>query len=151
MFEDTPGLSLKQVIGKKISEVFLELLTSGSVIKEKIEKVATQGNKIRIEYYHEQSGKWFSLVKNKEYLTVIFHDITGTKKANEQIKILAVTALKYLKFPFARIDYQMIALTMMVCSLILNWYIFTLRPIKSRTTVILFKDENEGPDPSPDY
>lgn len=112
MFEDTPELSLKQVIGKKLSEVFPELLTSGSVIKEKIEQVATDGNKIRTEYYHEQSGKWFSLVmfsENKEYLTVIFHDITGTKKANEQIKILAETGLKYLEFPFARIDYQMIA------------------------------------------
>lgn len=112
MFEDTFGLSLKQVIGKKISEVFPGLLTSGSIIKETIEKVATQGSKIRIQYYHEQSGKWFSLVmfsENKEYLTVIFHDITGTKKANEQIKILAETALKYLEFPFARIDYQMIA------------------------------------------
>ena len=112
MFEDSFGFGLKQITGKKISEFFPELFTNDAIIKETIGKVAAQGGKIRIEYYHDQSGKWFSLVmfsENKEYLTVIFHDITGTKKANEQIKILAETALKYLEFPFARIDYQMIA------------------------------------------
>lgn len=110
--EDLSGLSLKGFIGKKISEVFPELLNDGSIVKETIAKVVSQGSQLRTEYHHDQSGKWFSLVmfgETKEYLTVIFHDITQTKKANAQMKILAETAFKYLELPFTRIEYQMIA------------------------------------------
>ncbi|MGE5607439.1 MAG: HD domain-containing phosphohydrolase [Bacteroidota bacterium] len=112
VFEDTPGLSLEQVIGKKISEVFPELLIDGSIIKETIGEVVAKGNKVKTEYYHDPSGKWFSVVmfsETSESVTVIFHDITETKRAAAQIKILAETALKYLEFPFASIDYQTIA------------------------------------------
>ncbi len=112
VFEDAPELDLEQLIGKKISEVFPELLINGSAIRETIEKVATKGIKVKTEYYHDQSRKWFSVVmfsESSQCVTLIIHDITGTKRAAEQIKILAETALKYLEFPFNRIDYQMIA------------------------------------------
>ena len=88
--EDLSGLSLNGFIGKKISEVFPELLNDGSIVKT-IAKVASQGGQIRTEYHHDQSGKWFSLVmfrENKEYLTMIFHDITRTKMVNEELNEL---------------------------------------------------------------
>ncbi len=112
VFKDSVELSLDQFIGQKISEVFPKLMVNCSIIMESIVKVVTSDDQEKLEYYHNKSGKWFSVVMFKEkspFLTVIFHDITETKKATEQIRILSLAALKYLEFPFSRIDYQMIA------------------------------------------
>jgi diguanylate cyclase (GGDEF)-like protein/PAS domain S-box-containing protein len=112
VFEDAFELELKQLIGKKLSELFPELLIRGSIIWETIEKVVTKSIIVKTEYYHDRWKKWFSVVmfsETSQCVTVIIHDITGTKRAAAQVEILAKTALKYLEFPFADIDYQMIA------------------------------------------
>lgn len=113
VFETIPGFNPEQIIGKRVTQVFPEIWAENPEILPIIGRVALNGANVKLEYYFKRFNKWFSIAmfrKSNEYIfDVIFHDITEFKKASEQIKKLSETALKYLEFPIAQIDYQLIA------------------------------------------
>lgn len=112
VFKEVVGFRVKQIIGKRVSEIFAQMPVDGPQLFAAFRRVASTGAKVKMEYYINRLCKWLSFVifsERSEYLTIVFHDITETKMATEQIKLLTQTALKYLEFPIARIDYQMIA------------------------------------------
>lgn len=112
VFEETTEFCLDQLYGQRLSVVFPEILVDDFELFSSVNRTISNGCKAKLEYFFKRFGKWFSVVvfcKKSGFLNVNFHDITASKKAAEQIKILSETALKYLEFPIAQIDYQMIA------------------------------------------
>lgn len=112
VFEAIPGFKPEQLIGKRVSQVFPEIWAENPELLPIIGRVASNRSGTNLEYYFQRFGLWFSVSvfnRNNEDINAIFYDITETKKASEQIKKLSGTALKYLEFPIAQIDYQTIA------------------------------------------
>lgn len=112
VFEALPNLNPEEIVGKKISQVFPEIWLENPDYLPMIDQVATDDAGVELEYYLKSLNKWFSILiykENNDAINVFFNDITEAKKSGEQIKKLSETALKYLEFPIAQIDYQMIA------------------------------------------
>lgn len=111
VFEEDTGFDLDQIIGQKVSQVLPEILVDNLELLRSAYQSVSNGSKVKVQYYFNRLGKWFSVIiysKKSGNLNINFHDITATKKATEQVKIITETALKYLEFPIAQIDYQMI-------------------------------------------
>lgn len=112
VFEAIPGFNPEQLIGKRVSQVFPEIWAESPELLPMVGRVASNCSSTNLEYYFQRFGLWFSVSifsKSSDTINSIFYDITENKKTSEQIKKLSEAALKYLEFPIAQIDYQMIA------------------------------------------
>ena len=88
-FEDLTGL--KDVVGKKVSEVIPGIRESDPELLEIYGRVALTGIPERFESYVEALGMWFSISvysPQKEYFVVIFDVITERKLAEEALRRL---------------------------------------------------------------
>lgn len=86
-FEKLTGL--KDVIGKKVSEVIPGILESNPELLQIYSRVALTGTPERFETYVEPLGIWFSVAvysPEKEYFIAVFDNITERKKAEEKLK-----------------------------------------------------------------
>jgi PAS domain S-box-containing protein len=80
---------LKNVAGKKISEVLPGIQSTNSDLIEIYGRVAITGKPERFESYIEQLGKWFSISvysPEKEYFVSVFDNITERKQAEETLR-----------------------------------------------------------------
>ena len=90
-FEQLTGL--KNVIGKKISEILPGIQTSNPISIEILGRVALTGKPERFETYIAQLGIWLSISvysPEKEYFIAIFDNITEPKRADEEIRTRAI-------------------------------------------------------------
>jgi len=88
-FEKLTGL--KDVVGKKVTEVIPGIRESYPELFETYGRVALSGRPERFEVFLEPLGAWLSVSvysTRKEYFTAIFDDITDRKKAEEELKEL---------------------------------------------------------------
>jgi len=88
-FEDLTGL--KDVVGKKVSEVIPGIRESDPELLEIYGRVALTGIPERFESYVKALGMWFSISvysPQKEYFVVIFDVITERKLAEEALRRL---------------------------------------------------------------
>lgn len=90
VFETITGL--KDVVGKKISEVIPGLRQSDPEFFEVYGRVALTGNPERFETYVESLKMWVSVSvysPEKEYFVTVFDDITERKQAEERLRSAA--------------------------------------------------------------
>jgi diguanylate cyclase (GGDEF)-like protein/PAS domain S-box-containing protein len=112
VFEAIPGFNPEQLIGKRVSQIFPEIWAENPEFLTMVGRVASNRSGTNLEYYFHRFRLWFFISifsNNNDIINIIFYDITENKKTSEQIKKLSEAALKYLEFPIAQIDYQMIA------------------------------------------
>lgn len=86
-FEKLTGL--KDVIGKKVSEVIPGIRESNPELLRIYSRVALTGTPERFETYIDSLGIWFSVAvysPEKEYFIAVFDNITERKKAEEKLK-----------------------------------------------------------------
>ena len=89
---------LKNVVGKKISELFPGIMSSHSEFVERQIRVAETGNPDRFELYLDSLQKWFDIslyCPNKGYFVALIDDITSRKKA-EAMRIKSEERFKTL-------------------------------------------------------
>ena len=87
-FEALTGL--KQVIGKRVSEVIPGIRESDPELLEIYGRVASTGNPERFENYLEALKMWFSISvysPEKEYFVAVFDVITERKRAESELKL----------------------------------------------------------------
>ena len=80
---------LKDVIGKKVSEVIPGILKSNPELLEIYGRVSLTGRSEKLEVYVPALEKWFSISvysPKKEYFVAVFDVITDRKKAEEEIR-----------------------------------------------------------------
>ena len=80
---------LKNVIGRKLTEIFPGLLEANSQFIEQSVRVALTGQSERFEAYSTQLKKWLSTAAyspKKEHVIVVLDDITERKLAEETLK-----------------------------------------------------------------
>ncbi len=78
---------LKNVAGKKVSEVMPGIKESNPELFEIYGRVALTGNPEKFETYVEPLGIWFSVTvysPTKEYFVAVFNNITERKRAEEE-------------------------------------------------------------------
>jgi PAS domain S-box-containing protein len=88
-FERLTGL--RNVVGKKVSEVIPGIREASPVLFEIYGRVALRGQPERFEIYVEPLGIWFSISvysSKTEHFVAVFDNITERKKAEEEIKKL---------------------------------------------------------------
>ena len=88
-FETLTGL--KNVIGKKVTEVIPGIRESDPKLFEIYGRVALSGRPERFEIYVEALGAWFSVSvysPRKEYFVAVFDVITERKRAEEALRTL---------------------------------------------------------------
>jgi PAS domain S-box-containing protein len=88
-FEKITGL--KNVAGKKVSEVIPGIQESNPELFEIYGRVALTGNPERFETYVESLGIWFSIAvysPAREYFVAVFDNITERKRAEQEIREL---------------------------------------------------------------
>jgi PAS domain S-box-containing protein len=86
-FESLTGL--KDVIGRKVSEVLPGILQSDPELFHILGRVASSGNPEKFDIYVNALNQWFSASAYspaKEYFVVIFEDITERKQAEEKLQ-----------------------------------------------------------------
>lgn len=87
-FEKLTGL--RNVIGKKVTEVIPRIREANPELFEIYGRVALTGESERFETYVGSMGIWFSVSvysPKKEYFVAVFDNITNRKKAEEEIQI----------------------------------------------------------------
>ncbi|MGA2112530.1 MAG: PAS domain S-box protein [Anaerolineales bacterium] len=85
-FEKLTGL--KNVVGKKVTEVIPRIRESDPALFEIYGRVALTGRSEQFEMYLESLGTWFSISVHstqKEYFTAVFENITQRKQAEESL------------------------------------------------------------------
>jgi PAS domain S-box-containing protein len=85
-FEELTGL--KEVVGKKISEVIPGIQETNPELFDLYTRVVLTGHPEKYELHVKPLGRWFSISvysHERNYLTVLFENITGRKQAQEQI------------------------------------------------------------------
>ena len=85
-FEELTGL--KNVVGKKISEVIPGIQETNPELFDLYTRVVLTGHPEKYELHVKPLGRWFSISvysHERNYLTVLFENITGRKQAQEQI------------------------------------------------------------------
>jgi PAS domain S-box-containing protein len=90
-FEKLTGLTAKEVIGQRATEVLPGLEKDPADWIGRYGKVALTGNPVRFESYSESLKKWFSISAfspHKGFFAVTFSEVTGRKQAEEEIKQL---------------------------------------------------------------
>jgi PAS domain S-box-containing protein len=86
-FERLTGL--KNVVGKKVTEVIPGIKESDPEIFDIYGRVASTGNPERLEAYVDSLGIWFSISvysSEREHFVTVFDNITERKRAEEQVK-----------------------------------------------------------------
>jgi PAS domain S-box-containing protein len=86
-FESLTGL--KDVIGRKVSEILPGILQSDPELFHILGRVALSGSPEKFDIYVNALNQWFSASAYspaKEYFVVIFEDITERKKAEEKLQ-----------------------------------------------------------------
>jgi PAS domain S-box-containing protein len=87
-FEALTGL--KEVVGKRVSEVIPGIQESDPELVEIYGRVASTGNPERFENYVEALKMWFSISvysPGKEYFVAVFDVITERKRAESELKL----------------------------------------------------------------
>ncbi len=90
-FEKITGL--KDVAGKKVTEVISGIRTTNPELFELYGRVALTGQSEKFETYVDELGIWFSITVYspcKEYFIAMFENITERKRAEESLKSMAV-------------------------------------------------------------
>jgi PAS domain S-box-containing protein len=85
-FEELTGL--KDVVGKKISEVIPGIQETNPELFDLYTRVVLTGHPEKYELHVKPLGRWFSISvysHERNYLTVLFENITERKQAQEQI------------------------------------------------------------------
>jgi len=85
-FEELTGL--KNVVGKKISEVIPGIQETNPELFDLYTRVVLTGHPEKYELHVKPLGRWFSISvysHERNYLTVLFENITERKQAQEQI------------------------------------------------------------------
>lgn len=106
-YESLTGL--KEVRGKKISEVMPGLLESDPVYSEMVGRVALSGKPETFETYAEPLKRWFSIslyCPEKGYFVCLVDNITERKQAAEEIEYRA-NLLKYINDAVIATDDQL--------------------------------------------
>ncbi len=106
-YESLTGL--KEVRGKKISEVMPGLLESDPVYSEMVGRVALSGKPETFETYAEPLNRWFSIslyCPEKGYFVCLVDNITERKQAAEEIEYRA-NLLKYINDAVIATDDQL--------------------------------------------
>ncbi len=88
-FENITGLKRELVLNKKVSEVFSHIKDIETDFMELITKAVASGEAFKAEIYSLAVDKWFSCSAfcfEQGYISAIFHDITDTKLANENLR-----------------------------------------------------------------
>jgi PAS domain S-box-containing protein len=88
-FETVTGL--KDVIGKKVSEVIPGIRESNPELFETFGRVSLTGSPEQFESYIQALGKWLSISvysPRKEHFVIVFEDITEREKAEKEIRHL---------------------------------------------------------------
>ena len=83
---------LKEVVGKKITEVIPGIRASNPELFEIYGRVALTGQPEKFETYIDTLGIWFSVTAyspRKEYFVAVFDDITERKQAEEELRLRA--------------------------------------------------------------
>ena len=91
-FEKLTGL--KNVAGKKVTEVIPGIRESNPHLLEIYGKVALTGQPEKFEIYLEPLSTWLSISafsSEKEYFIAVFENITDRKKAEEELHSLSIT------------------------------------------------------------
>ena len=91
-FEHLTGL--KDVVGKRVSEVIPGIKASSGDLLETYGRVAKSGKPERLEYYLEKLGIWFSVSvysPSPDHFVAVFDNITERKKAEDELRIAAIT------------------------------------------------------------
>ena len=87
-FEELTGL--KNVVGRKVTEVIPGIRESNPELFEVYGRVALSGKPERLETYIETLGIWFSIsvyCPRREYFVAVFDTITERKSAEEGLKL----------------------------------------------------------------
>jgi PAS domain S-box-containing protein len=80
---------LKDITGKKVSEVMPGLLESDTLYTEIVSRVALSGKPEKFEIYFESLGKWFSISlysPTKEYFVGLIENITERKQSEQKLR-----------------------------------------------------------------
>jgi len=86
-FEKLTGL--KNVVGKKASEVTHDIQQSDETLLETYGRVSLTGTPERFEHYVEKSDTWFYISvysPEQEHVAVLFQDITETRRAEQEVR-----------------------------------------------------------------
>ncbi len=92
-FERFTGL--KDVVGKRVSEVIPGIQASGRELIRTYGRVASTGQPERFETYVEAMGIWFLVSvysPAKDHFVAVFDNITERKQAEEELKVAKVAA-----------------------------------------------------------
>jgi diguanylate cyclase (GGDEF)-like protein/PAS domain S-box-containing protein len=85
---------LKDVAGKRVSEVIPGIRESNPELFEVYGRVAQSGKPERLETYVDGLGIWFSIAiysPRSEHFVAVFDNITERKKAEDELRIAAIT------------------------------------------------------------
>ena len=80
---------LKNVLGRKMSEVMPEIAESNPSFVERLIRVSESGTPFRFDEYFEALNKWYDILVYSPQcgcLAAIFYDITGRKQAEKALK-----------------------------------------------------------------
>jgi PAS domain S-box-containing protein len=83
---------LKEVVGKKVTEVIPGIRASNPELFEIYGRVALTGQPEKFETYIDTLGIWFSVTAyslRKEYFVAVFDDITERKRVEEELRLRA--------------------------------------------------------------
>lgn len=88
-YEKIVGLKKEQIIGKRVSELFLNVETEQECELGKLTKeLLITGKPISKELYMHSIDKWLdfsAFISDEKYITVTFRDITSQKETKEQL------------------------------------------------------------------
>ncbi len=87
-FERLTGL--KNIVGKKVSQVIPGVRGANQELFDIYARVASTGNSERAEIYLDSPGIWFSLCvysSEREYFVAVFDNITERKQAEEALRL----------------------------------------------------------------
>ena len=88
-FEKITGLQRKLYLGKKVSESMSNVLKTHPEFFDLCYRIALTGQSAKFEFELKQAAIWLSIIAycpQKEYLAVIFENITDRKELNKRIE-----------------------------------------------------------------
>ncbi len=90
-FEKQTGLRMRDIVGKRVTEVLPGIEKDPADWIGVYGKVALTGQPVTFENYAQPLGRWYSVSAyspRKGYFVAIFEDITNRKKAEEDLKLV---------------------------------------------------------------
>ena len=106
------GLSLKEIAGKRLSEVETKLANLNFPWKNSYAEIVNKGGEIETEIQDSNSKLWYKVIlysANEEHLVTLFRSITESKEREKVFSLLGAFTAELVEYREGELDYQRIA------------------------------------------